>query len=200
MCSFTAFSAHPLKVRRSVTPTRACSSCVSPSTVPVPPSEGAQMTLLVDWPQKHLPLYSRHLLDFVDRSSTPTFFSPVQPRIPIRKVQAETAYLHHLLEFVMNRPASCRNGRESRDLVPLRNEGGLTRLRRRPVAGVRGKMSYRNGRELRDLLPLWKGNGRGKLLRMPVSWVMWRRLCRNGRELRDLLPLRFHSAPARERK
>ena len=42
VCSFAAFSSHLPKVRRSGTPTRACCSCVSPSTMPVPPSEGVQ--------------------------------------------------------------------------------------------------------------------------------------------------------------
>ena len=63
---------------------------------------------------------------------------------------------------------SYRNGRESRLLLPLWKEGGLTMPRRRPVSGVREEMSYRNGRELRDLLPLWKdalwkgGQGEGE--------------------------------------
>ena len=171
VCSFAAFSSHLPKVRISVTPTRACSSCVSPSTVPVPPSEGAQMTLLVDWPQKHLPLYSRHLLDFVDRSSTPTFFSPGQPRFPFRKVPAETAYLHHLLEFVMNRPASCRNGRELRNLVPLWKGNGRGMLLRRAVAGMLREMPYRNGRELWEMLPLWNEVGRTMSRRRLVAGV-----------------------------
>ena len=33
-------------------------------------------------------------------------FSPALPRIPVRKVPAEAAFLRHLLEFVMNGPAS----------------------------------------------------------------------------------------------
>ena len=42
VCNFAAFSSHLPKVRRSGTPTRACCSCVSPSTMPVPPSGGVQ--------------------------------------------------------------------------------------------------------------------------------------------------------------
>ena len=50
-----------------------------------------------------------------------------------------------------------RNGRESREMLPLwkGNGGGIPC--RRPVEGVRQKGRHHNGRESRKMLPLWKG-------------------------------------------
>ena len=50
-----------------------------------------------------------------------------------------------------------RNGRESREILPLWKEAREAMPSRRSVERVRRKMMYRNGRESRKMLPLWKG-------------------------------------------
>ena len=48
-----------------------------------------------------------------------------------------------------------RNGRESREMLPLWKVAGEAMPSRGPAAGIRRKKLFRNGREMRNLLPLW---------------------------------------------
>ena len=64
-----------------------------------------------------------------------------------------------------------RNGRESREMLPLWKEAREAMPSRRSVERVRRKMMYRNGRESRKTLPLWKGAGEAMLSRESVAMV-----------------------------
>ena len=51
---------------------------------------------------------------------------------------------------------ACRNGRESREVLPLWKRNRMAMRSRRPAAGVPRERLCRNGSEMRKLLPLWK--------------------------------------------
>ena len=76
----------------------------------------------------------------------------------------------------------CRNGRESREILPLWKRSGGTMPRREPVARGQQKMRCRNGRELREMLPLWKRDGGTMRHKWPVARVRRKKIFRNGRE------------------
>ena len=114
--------------------------------------------------------------------------SPALPRIPVRKVPGATSFLHHLLRFVISRPASDAS---LAGLAPdPRPEGaGETIASRGPAAGIRRKKLFRNGRESREMLPLWKVAGEAIPSRGPAAGIRRKKLFRNGRESREMLPL-----------
>ena len=61
VCNFAAFSSHLPKVRRGRAPTRAYCSRVSPSTMPVPPSGGAQFPRVFASPSEGAQMPSREV-------------------------------------------------------------------------------------------------------------------------------------------
>ena len=85
--------------------------------------------------------------------------------------------------------APCRNGSESREMVPLWEGamGGMCSTR--PVDVVASDAPCRNGSKLWEMLPLWKWEKGGKCPVRPVDVVASDTPYRNGSESREMVPL-----------